>query len=125
MWKRVLLVKSFSINCGLLLEPTQKRLQARELERGEANNKDYDQCKYTTICFSRFHPEGCTSSLWRPQRPGIFNSFPLSNGYEDWLSLFHYHTDTKSRKDLHTKYSESLASLYNNGEWEVRARVKI
>jgi hypothetical protein len=30
------------------------------------------------------------------------------------LSLVHYHTDTKSHKDLHTKYLESLASVYNN-----------
>jgi hypothetical protein len=29
------------------------------------------------------------------------------------MNLIHYHRDTKSCKDLHTKYLESLASLYN------------
>jgi hypothetical protein len=30
----------------------------------------------------------------------FFNHFPISNGHGDQLSLFHYHTYTKSRKNL-------------------------
>jgi hypothetical protein len=40
------------------------------------------------------------------------------------MSVSHYHGDTKSRKDLHTKYSKSLASLYNQ-ENEEGSEVKI
>jgi hypothetical protein len=63
------------------------------------------------------------SPLRRPRRIGLFQPFP-SNDHGDRLSLLHYHTDTKSRKDLHTKYSKYLASLYNNENEEVSARVK-
>jgi hypothetical protein len=44
----------------ITLEANSKRSQARELERREANHKDSDQCKDTTICFSRFNYEGPT-----------------------------------------------------------------
>jgi hypothetical protein len=44
------------------------------------------------------------------------------------MSLLHYQRDTKSRKDLHTKYSESLVLLYNqeneNGSENVKAQIR-
>jgi hypothetical protein len=69
-----------------------------------------------------FVSRGSTLKDVRPHWGGhkgrvFFNPFPLSNGHRDTLSLLHYHKDTKSCKDLCMKYSESLASLYNNWEW--------
>jgi hypothetical protein len=103
----------------------------KRLEIGERKNQiaKSDQHKDTTICFMRFNSEDFMSLLRSPLRMGLFQHFPsLSNGHIDQLSLFHYHRDTKSCKDLHTKYSESLALLYNqendNGSENVKAQIK-
>jgi hypothetical protein len=90
--------------------------QSRELERDEGRSKSQsnDQTQMnTTICFPRFHPEGCTSPLRRPRRPGLFQPFPLSNDHEDRLSLASLSRGHQVPQGSPHKALEFLASNYN------------
>jgi hypothetical protein len=117
--KIILITTICSINADNFGSKLKIIVSKRTRERGERKKQitESDKCKCTTICFSRFHPKECTPRWGLHKGLISFNPFPLSNNHGDRLSFLHYLKDTKSRKDLHTKYSESLALLYNQWEW--------
>jgi hypothetical protein len=72
----------------------------RAQNKSQANNEVCD----TRICFTEVRFFQTYSPLRRPQRPGLFQPFPLSNGPSDRVSfLFSNQPGAKPpRKDHHT-----------------------
>jgi hypothetical protein len=70
-----------------------------------------DQHKDMGDLFSKVRFQGTYSRLRSPCRMVSFNHFPLSNSYEDRSSCLLFTTETKSRKDLHTKNKVSCLAL--------------
>ena len=69
---------------------TTSRVSVRniiESERGRENKSQANKRCDTRICFTEVRFSQTYSPLRRPQRPGLFQPFPLSNGPSDRVSF--------------------------------------
>jgi hypothetical protein len=70
------------LQAGLALE-----IKASPRERGCKNKSQANKECDTRICFTEVRFSQTYSPLRRPQRPGLFQPFPLSNGPSDRVSF--------------------------------------
>jgi hypothetical protein len=75
------------------------------------------------ICFTRLDSKESTLHCGVHVGRVSLNTFPISNGHGDRVSLSSLHRDTEPRKDLHTKNRVSCLNLQQR-EWGGKVRMK-